>query len=183
MASESRPDPADPGAALLRFAKFCRFEAHTGCVLWIGGTTSGRGHNVPYGSFWFNGRRWFAHRWAAKFIHGQEIDGSQVDHCCPLIEYPNTLCVQHVQPLSLGDNRELQDVRRFEQRKLFVQLECGLMTYEDIYGHPPEPAEGVPFDTLPEPIWLVQARRDLIALQGERTAATAVAEEFPACPF
>lgn len=147
-------DPACLDLALARFRKFCRFEPHTGCVVWIGGTTSGRGHNVPYGSFWFNGSRWFAHRWSAKFIHRLEIDGSQVDHKCPHIETPNTLCVEHVWPLSLGDNRELQDVRRFEQRKLFVQLEVGLLTYEEIYGVPVDPAEVVPFETFPAPGWL-----------------------------
>jgi hypothetical protein len=147
-------DPACIATALKRFRKFCAFEPHTGCVVWIGGTTSGRGHNVPYGSFWFNGQRWFAHRWAAKFIHGLEIDGHQVDHKCPHIDMPNTLCVEHVWPLSLGDNRELQDVRRFEQRKLFVQLEVGLLTYKEIYGVAVDPADVIPFETFPRPAWL-----------------------------
>ena len=55
---------------LERFIAKCRFEPRTGCVRWIGGKTSGRGNTALYGSFWFEGRRWFAHRWAAAYIHG-----------------------------------------------------------------------------------------------------------------
>ena len=103
--------------ALDRFRSFCRFEPETGCVVWIGGTTAGRGHHVRYGSFWCERRRWFAHRWSAKHIHGLDIDELQVDHCCPNIPHPNTLCVEHVQPKTLLENRELQTLRAFEARK------------------------------------------------------------------
>lgn len=87
-----------PIDALERFREKCRFDAITGCVLWIGGTTRGRGNSAVYGSFWDGGRRWYAHRWAAKHIHGVEIDGLQVGHCCPNTPdgHPNTLCVEHV---------------------------------------------------------------------------------------
>jgi hypothetical protein len=126
-------------SALERFLEKCHFDATTGCVLWIGGTTQGRGHSVPYGSFWADGRRWFAHRWAAQFIHGHTIDGLQVDHCCdpyrhggpePLL--PNTLCVRHVQPIPGSENRTLQTERRtwvltqkgyYEAPPLFAELE------------------------------------------------------------
>lgn len=125
---------------LERFLTYCRFDATTGCVLWTGGTTQGRGHSAPYGAFWFEGRRWAAHRWAAANIHGQDIDGLQVDHCCdpwraggsePLP--PNTLCVQHVQALPPAVNRLLQDQRRtwiltqkgyYEPPPLFAGLEA-----------------------------------------------------------
>jgi hypothetical protein len=97
--------------AIVRFRAKCRFDATTGCVLWVGGTTSGRGKSAPYGSFKYEGRRWFAHRWAAQFIHGLEIEGMHVDHCCPLDRagphmplVPNTLCVEHVQSLTNADN-------------------------------------------------------------------------------
>jgi hypothetical protein len=95
--------------ALERFAEKCAFDPVTGCVMWIGTTTAGHGHNEPYGRFWFEGMFWLAHRWAAVHIHGQEIGGLQVDHCCPA--GPSTLCVQHLKPETSEVNRELQHTR------------------------------------------------------------------------
>lgn len=140
--------------ALDRFKSFCRFEPETGCVVWTGGTTMGRGHHVPYGAFWFEGKSWYAHRWAAKFIKGLDIDGLQVDHCCPpiVLPTPNTLCVEHVQCLTLGENRELQHVRAHEARKRAIHLEVGLIRYEDIYPVFEMPDDLVPF--FSPPAWL-----------------------------
>lgn len=136
-----------------RFLSFCRFEPETGCVLWIGAQTSGRGHSSPYGSFWFEGKRWFAHRWSAKHIHRLEIDGLQVDHCCPHITLPNTLCVEHLQVLTLGENRELQTARAFEARKRAIYIQVGLLDYGDVYGRPTEDElELIPF--FQPPAWL-----------------------------
>jgi hypothetical protein len=138
-------------SAVERFRRFCRFQPETGCVVWIGGTRSGRGHNVPYSNFWFNGYNWLGHRWAAKFIHGQDIEGFHTDHCCPNIPIPNTLCVEHVQSLTPRENRELQHTRR----KNAIHMQVGLLPYEDVYGVPPEPA---PIDNLipfyEPPAWL-----------------------------
>lgn len=114
--------------ALERFRSFCRFEPETGCVIWAGGTSAGRGHHVRYGVFWFEGRRWFAHRWAAKFIHGCDIDGFDVDHRCETIPKPNTLCVEHLAAETPARNRELQTQRAM------IHLQVGLVQYEDIYG-------------------------------------------------
>lgn len=127
-------------APLARFVSKCEFDPTTGCVVWTGGRTQGQGHSVPYGSFWFEGRRWFAHRWAAKHIHGLDIDqlGTQVDHNCR-----NTLCVQHLQVVSATVNRELQWIR--------VQVGCDPYT-------PDAPLEGdVPF--FIEPDWLKGNKR------------------------
>jgi hypothetical protein len=102
------------GDALARFLAKCRFDPGTGCVLWIGGTTCGHGKNSKYPAFWYEGKRWFGHRWAAKFIHGLEIEGMQVDHCCDMhshLTHPNTLCVQHLQSFPPSINRELQWIR------------------------------------------------------------------------
>ena len=97
---------------LERFASKCEFDPTTGCVVWKGGTTRGRGKTALYGAFWFQGRSWRAHRWSAEFIHGQEFpDGHQVDHCCPNIDIPNTLCIEHVQAIPAQINRELQWIR------------------------------------------------------------------------
>lgn len=141
-------------AAMARFASFCEHDPVTDCVLWRGGTTTGRGHTEKYGAFWYNGRRWFAHRWAAKFIHGLEIDDQQVDHCCPYIRHPNTLCVNHVQSLDSDINRFLQTLRSREckceqtidQRRYWLYVQVGL--------EPPPPSYeategGIPFHELP----------------------------------
>lgn len=138
-----------PIDAMTRFRAKCRFEPETGCVVWTGGKTMGRGHHVPYGAFKFEGRRWFAHRWAARFIHGHDIDGLQVDHFCPHIPLPNTLCVEHVRPLPGDINRWLQT----ERRRAFIHMEVGLMSYEDVYG--PPPAGDVPnIPYFSPPAWL-----------------------------
>lgn len=143
-----------------RFLSFCEFDPVTGCVIWIGGRTQGRGHNVPYGSFWFEGRRWFAHRWAAKYIHGLDIDDKQVDHCCTErgvgVAHPNTLCVEHLQAISAKANRDLQT------RRLYVHLQVGLVNYEDQFGEPPPLmgfADGMPF--LTPPAWLNKGTTDV----------------------
>lgn len=136
-------DPLHP-EALKRFAAKCRFDPGTGCVLWIGGQTSGRGHSVPYGAFWFEGRRWFAHRWAAKYIHNLEIDELQVDHCCPNILYPNTLCAEHVEPLTLLANRALQT----ERRRFYALVTRGLI---EPPPHLVQDEDAIPF--YPPPAW------------------------------
>jgi hypothetical protein len=88
--------------ALERFAEKCVFDATTGCVLWTGGTTAGRGNSARYGSFWFEGQRWFAHRWAAVHIHGIALGEHQAGHCCP--HGPNTLCVEHLTGQTILEN-------------------------------------------------------------------------------
>lgn len=87
---------------LVRFAEKCEFDPTTGCVLWRGGTTAGRGNTARYGSFWDGGKHWFAHRWAAIHIHKLAVEDRQVGHCCP--SGPNTLCVQHVEPQTMAEN-------------------------------------------------------------------------------
>lgn len=115
----------------------------------------GRGHHVPYPAFWFEERRWFGHRWAAQHIHGIDIEGYHVDHCCPNIPIPNTLCVEHVQALTLRDNV----LQQHERRRTFIHMQVGLLNYEDIYGAPP--AGELDDDEIPfhiEPDWLRQAK-------------------------
>lgn len=94
-----------------RFARLCRFNPYTGCVEWIGGKTAGGGKIAPslYGVFKYEGKRWSAHRWAAKYIHGLDIDGLHVDHCCP--HGSNTLCQQHLQAVTQEVNTALYWMR------------------------------------------------------------------------
>lgn len=116
---QPRDDNHDIARALERFRAKCRFEPRTGCVLWTGGTTRGRGNTATYGSFWYDGRRWFAHRFAAAFIHGLNIDGLTVGHCCPWTPdgHPNTLCVEHLAGETLASNIAERNTRHATARK------------------------------------------------------------------
>lgn len=145
-----------PVDALTRFAAKCTFDAHTGCVLWTGGKTRGRGNSATYGSFWDRGRREFAHRWAATFIHGFDLSGGEtVGHCCQ--PEPNTLCVEHLEPQTLSANVIEGNVRRAararqtdDQRKFWLLVDRG---YEQL---PPAP-EGITSSDIPfhePPAWL-----------------------------
>lgn len=100
-----------PGSpAIERFIAKCKFDPYTGCVLWTGGLSRGGGRHAQYGIFRPDrGPPIRAHRWAAKHIHGFDINGWHIDHCCPA--GPNRLCVQHVQPLTFAENRYLQHTR------------------------------------------------------------------------
>lgn len=156
--------PRDPAGRLLpidalqRFASKCEFDAATGCVIWRGGTTQGRGNTAVYGSFWYEGRRWFAHRWAGVHIHGLDLDGVQAGHTCPC--GPNTLCVEHVEPQTIAENVTERNVRvaanaRVAQSSterqywLFVQL--GIEPEPEVVPAR-DPADDVPF--YEPPAWL-----------------------------
>lgn len=132
---------------LQRFLKYCRFNPLTGCVEWIGATTSAQGKFAKYGYFWDGKRMVLAHRWSAQHIHGLDISDptTQVDHCCFPDRPCNTLCVQHVQVVPAAVNRELQ----------WIRVQVGLLECPPQY----EPdANDVPFFTDPD--WMKNARID-----------------------
>jgi len=139
--------------ALDRFAQKCAFDPITGCVMWIGGQTQGHGHHEPYGSFWFEGARWLAHRWSAKHIHGFDIDNLQVDHNC--LCGPSTLCIEHVKPETPEINRYLQNTRsgrliqNLETRRFWIHTQVGILTYNPVERM----VDGVPFYMPPQ--WLL----------------------------
>lgn len=148
--------------AMRRFIDKCEFDPRTGCVLWIGGTTRGRGNTATYGSFWYEGRRWFAHRFAAKFIHGLDIDGLTVGHCCPNNPdgKPNTLCVQHIEGQTLADNVAERNTRvaavnraaqSAHERQHWLFTEIGLREPEPLHD-PAMLDDLVPFHSPPD--WL-----------------------------
>lgn len=94
--------------ALQRFAEKCEFDPVTGCVLWRGGTSSGRGNSTRYGVFWDDGRV-FSHRWAAVHIHGIDLGTNDAGHCCP--HGPNSLCVQHLEGQTKAENAAERNTR------------------------------------------------------------------------
>lgn len=138
--------------ALDRFAEKCAFDPCTGCVMWVGGTGSGQGHHERYGRFSDGGFKWWAHRWAAQYIHGHEITGMQVDHCCPF--GPSTLCVQHVKPETAIVNRMLQWQRpgrafqHLQTKKYWLLVTKG---YEEYEKRLRVPADQPIYDA---PVWL-----------------------------
>lgn len=140
---------------LRRFAEKCEFDPTTGCVLWRGGTTAGRGNTARYGSFWDAGRRWYAHRWAAINIHKLAIGDRQVGHCCP--GRPNTLCVKHVEPQTMAENLaeqrgRLGGVCRSQSnldRQHWLFVERG---YTQLADEPEDDLDLVPFHS--PPAWL-----------------------------
>lgn len=141
-------------SALARFKDKCVFDPSTGCVLWNGALTNGKGSSSIYGRFWYEGKSWYAHLWAAKFIHGIEVgEGEQVDHCCEVNgeRQPNSLCVQHLQPLPALVNARLRWSR-------FWEYWSGEEEEAELEGNgakPIDPGGGVPFYS--EPDWLRDA--------------------------
>lgn len=121
--------------------------------MWIGTTTHGHGRNEPYGYFYFDGKMWLAHRWAAYFIYGLDIDGLEVDHCCPC--GPSTLCVHHIEPRTGKVNRALRHTRTprpaaqaTETKRYWLFVSLGIEEY-----HPkPREVGDVPFFDPPD--WL-----------------------------
>lgn len=138
--------------AIERFAEKCRHDPATGCVLWMGGRTRGRGNSAEYGSFWFEGSRWFAHRWSGVHIHKLDLTGKQAGHCCP--HGPDTLCVEHVTGQTQRENlAEMHDRRQATQsaadRQYWLLVERG---YEKLPEPAPAPTGLVPF--YEPPLWL-----------------------------
>lgn len=153
---------ASTGPALERFAKLCTFDPTTGCVVWTGGTTSGRGNSARYGSFWFEGRRWAAHRWAAIYIHGLDLNGFEAGHCCPNTGgRPNTLCVEHVQAQgkleNIAEGNRTRHIQPNDVRQFYLFLHLGIERAEPVW----EGSEfGIPLFTPPK--WFVDARPDYV---------------------
>lgn len=150
-----RPETYKRRDPLARFVEKCTFEPRTGCVIWTGGKTRGRGNTATYGSFWYDGRRWFAHRWAAVFIHGLDVGKLQVGHCCPNNPdgHPNTLCVEHLEAQTQAENIAEQIERlgpprtrpsRCEQDGLVKQ---GWLLTERGYEPPPPVHDAATLDT------------------------------------
>lgn len=141
--------------AIERFAEKCRFDAATGCVVWIGGTTAGKGNTIRYGSFWDDGRRVFAHRWAAVNIHGIDLGTDEAGHCCP--HGPNSLCVQHLEgqtkAVNIGERntRVAKANQSAETRQFYLFKQLGILEPEPVSAVPAE-VPVIPFYEPPE--WL-----------------------------
>ena len=138
--------------ALERFAEKCRFDPTTGCVLWTGGTTAGRGNSARYGSFWFDGVRWYAHRWSAIYIKGLNLGNHQAGHCCP--HGPNTLCVEHVTGQTQLENLDELNSRlkaRAQQSSTDKQFWLFVALGIERVAEPAEPdPDAIPFYEPPE---------------------------------
>lgn len=142
--------------AIKRFLSKCEFDPITGCVVWKGGTSAGRGNSARYGVFWDRGRRHFAHRWSAVHLLGLDVEGLTVGHCCPHTGgAPNTLCVLHLKPETLAENvteRNKRVAQTNAERRLWLLVQRGYEEAPPVYS--PEP-EGVPF--FEPPPWFPRA--------------------------
>ena len=143
--------------ALQRFAEKCVFDYSTGCVLWTGGTSTGRGNTTRYGVFWAEGRRVFAHRWAAVHIHGIDLGSNEAGHCCP--DGPNSLCVQHLEGQTKAENIAERNTRVAKANQDAMTRQAYLFLQLGIGGEPSEPETNsrascdiVPFHS--PPAWL-----------------------------
>ena len=140
-------------SALERFREKCRFDATTGCVIWTGAKTAGRGNTAVYGKFRNeHGESEYAHRYAARAIHGLDIGGLTVGHCCE--PTPNTLCVQHLEPQSLAFNVAEGNTRRAvqgaDERQHWLFVSLGI--YEPVPEAEPAADDLVPY--YDPPAWL-----------------------------
>jgi hypothetical protein len=143
--------------ALQRFAEKCVFDYSTGCVLWAGGTSAGRGNSTRYGVFWDAGRV-FAHRWAAVNIHGIDLGSGEAGHCCP--GAPNSLCVQHLEGQTKAENIAERNTRLAKANQSAATRQFYLFKQLGIYEEEPEPETAVAAvanDAVPfhePPAWL-----------------------------
>lgn len=143
-------------SSLQRFAEKCEFDPITGCVLWIGGTSAGRGNSARYGVFWDDGRRVFSHRWAAVNIHGIELGSDEAGHCCP--NQPNSLCVQHLEGQTKTENVIERNTRVAKANQSAATRQFYLFKQLGIGEPEPDPEierlltelNGVPFYDPPE---------------------------------
>jgi hypothetical protein len=142
MTGRIAPDAGSGGGtirlpAIRRFIQKCMHDPSHGCILWMGGTSSSRGGNARSGQFWFEGKMWKAHRWAALHIHGLEIDSREVIQTCG-----NSLCVQHL---------ESRTYNEMQSKQYWLMVQKG---YEQLPPEEIKEAPEIPF--FVKPGWLTE---------------------------
>lgn len=156
MPRGAKPGMKNPNwrPALERFAEKCEFDPTTGCVLWKGGTSNGKGNSTRYGVFWAEGRRVFAHRWAAVNIHGIDLGSDEAGHCCP--GRPNSLCVQHLEGQTKAANiaerntRVAKAVQSADTRQFYLFQQLGIYEPDPAMEQSISELNSIPFFEAPE---------------------------------
>ena len=87
---------------LLRFQQFIKEKGD--CWLW-----DGFKDRKGYGKFWFQGKSWWAHRWAYAVFNGDIPAGKTIDHEC---HNPSCVRPSHLGILSRSENTALGNVNR-----------------------------------------------------------------------
>lgn len=106
--------PQASEADILRF--FTHVEVlRSGCHFWAGTRSRGRGNRKWYGTFWFDGARWRAHRFADEVLgrRGPLPEGYHRDHTCEF-----SLCVnpEHIERVTREENERRKQERRKERQ-------------------------------------------------------------------
>lgn len=92
---------------IARFLRLCA-EDSSGCLVWMGAKSRGRGNTAWYGSFTVKGKTVRAHKFYAVAVLGQRPQTGihHLDHdCC------NSLCVRHVECVPAMVNLKLRWIR------------------------------------------------------------------------
>ena len=127
-------------SAVERFKAKCQFMPGSGCVIWRGATSHRHSGRERSPSFWYQGKRWPARRWAAIHIHGLKVDDSvNVGQGCG-----EPLCVQHVE-VKPCDSRNLE-------RQAYLLEQIGVWEPEPLVERPRPSHGGPPVHVMPE--WL-----------------------------
>jgi len=96
-------------ADIARFLNMCVEDPTTGCLIWAGAQSRGRGNTAWYGSFTPTGCHSVrAHKFYAVSVLGlrPKTDLHHLDHTCT-----NSLCVRHVECVPVSVNLALRWIR------------------------------------------------------------------------
>lgn len=112
---------------IARFLSRCTLDPSTGCLVWAGAKSRGRGKTIWYGSFHVSakpgipGKTVRAHKFYSVAVlgHRPKTGIHQLDHVCV-----NSLCVRHIACVPAYINRALQ----------WIRVQVGLDSPPDYYA-------------------------------------------------
>lgn len=96
------------GHDIARFLWLCDLDPATGCLIWQGARSRGRGNTAWYGTFATGNKSVRAHKFYAVAVLGlrPETGRHHLDHTCP-----NSLCVSHIECVPEFLNLKLRWIR------------------------------------------------------------------------
>lgn len=94
---------------IARFLRLCVEDHSSGCLIWAGAKSRGRGNTAWYGSFGPTGQNSVrAHKFYGVAVLGlrPQTELHHLDHLCP-----NSLCVRHIECVPISVNLKLRWIR------------------------------------------------------------------------